>query len=96
MLKNLINLFFPQICEACKTPLQDNENSVCIACRHELPVTNFHFENNDAVKKLLYGRLELENATALLHFSKKGLVQELLHNLKYLIMSRLENFLAIG
>lgn len=83
MLKNIINLFFPQICEACKTPLRDNEKVVCITCRHELPVTNFHFENNDAVKKLLYGRVELENATALFHFSKQGLVQELLHNLKY-------------
>lgn len=83
MIKDLIQLFFPQICEACKLPLSDNENVVCITCRHKLPVTNFHFEDNDAVKKVLFGRVQLENATALLHFSKKGLVQELLHNLKY-------------
>lgn len=94
MFQNLINLFFPQICEACKIPLQDNEKSVCIACRHELPVTNFHFENNDAVKKLLYGRVELENATALLYFSKKGLVQELLHNLKYRGHEQIGKFLG--
>jgi ComF family protein len=48
-----------------------------------LPVTNFHFDNSDAVLKVLYGRVKLENATALLHFSKKGIVQQLLHNLKY-------------
>ena len=83
MFQNVVNLFFPQICEACKLPLKDNEHVVCIACRHELPITNFHFENNDAVKKILYGRVQLQHATALLHFSKKGLVQELLHNLKY-------------
>lgn len=94
MFQNLINLFFPQICEACKIPLQDNEKSVCITCRHELPVTNFHFENNDAVKKLLYGRVELENATALFHFSKKGLVQELLHNLKYRGHEQIGKFLG--
>lgn len=83
MLQNLINLFFPQICEACRFPLKDNEKVVCLNCRHELPVTNFHIENDDAVKNIVYGRVKLENATALLHFSKKGLVQELLHNLKY-------------
>ncbi|WP_299116219.1 ComF family protein [uncultured Winogradskyella sp.] len=94
MFQNLINLFFPQICEACKTPLQNNEKVICINCRHELPVTNFHFENNDAVKKIVYGRVELENATSLLHFSKKGLVQELLHNLKYRGHEQIGKFLG--
>ena len=84
MLKNLINLFFPPICEACKLPLTDGVAVVCINCRHDLPVTNFHFNTNEnKVEKLLYGRAQLENATALLYFSKKGLVQELMHNLKY-------------
>ena len=35
------------------------------------------------LKKFLYGRIQLEQATALLHFSKQSLVQELMHNLKY-------------
>ncbi len=83
MIKNLINLFFPPVCEACDNALQDNESSICITCRHELPVTNFHFDNCENVKKVLYGRVQLENATALLYFSKKGKVQQILHNLKY-------------
>ena len=32
---------------------------------------------------MLYGRVQLEQATSLLHFSKKGIVQQLMHNLKY-------------
>lgn len=83
MIKNLLNLFFPLVCESCNGILGDNEHVVCISCRHHLPVTNFHFENSEAVKKTLYGRVKLENATALFHFSKKGRVQQLLHNLKY-------------
>ncbi|WP_165764730.1 ComF family protein [Winogradskyella aurantia] len=83
MVKNLLNLFFPKICEACDNVLKDNELVICLKCRHELPITNFHFDNPEAVKKVLYGRVKLVNATALLHFSKKGLVQQLLHNLKY-------------
>lgn len=83
MFKDLINLFFPPVCEACKSLLDDNEIVICTTCRHDLPVTEFHYNNDEAIKKMLYGRVKLEQATALLHFSKKGLVQELLHNLKY-------------
>jgi ComF family protein len=48
-----------------------------------LPVTNYHFDNNNTVEKVFYGRIKLEQATALLRFEKKGIVQQLLHNLKY-------------
>lgn len=83
MIKNLINIFFPQVCYGCNSFLSDNEKYVCTSCRHELPVTNFHFDNKEAVKKVLYGRVKLEHATALLRFEKKGIVQQLLHKLKY-------------
>ena len=82
-MKNLLNLFFPKVCEACNNVLSDNEVVLCTSCRHHLPVTNFHFDNAEDVKKVLYGRVKLENASALLHFSKKGIVQQILHNLKY-------------
>ena len=83
MIKNLLNLFFPKICYACSKLLLDNEKDICTLCRHNLPITNYHFENSEAVKKVLYGRVKLEQATALLRFEKKGIVQQLLHNLKY-------------
>jgi ComF family protein len=61
----------------------DNEVYICTNCRHDLPLTNFHFEDPDQVKKVFYGRVKLENATSLLRFQKKGIVQQLMHNLKY-------------
>ncbi len=79
----MLNLFFPKVCEACSNALLDNQLVICVNCRHHLPVTNFHFDNSEVVKKVVYGRVKLENATALLHFSKKGIVQQILHNLKY-------------
>lgn len=94
MIKNLLNLFFPLVCETCNGILGDNEQVICISCRHHLPVTSFHFENSEAVKKTLYGRVKLENATALLHFSKKGMVQHLLHNLKYKGHEQIGSFLG--
>ena len=82
-LQSIINLFFPKVCYACLNLLNDNADTICIDCRHDLPVTNFHFDDNDAVKKVLYGRAKVENGTALFRFEKKGLVQQLIHGLKY-------------
>lgn len=83
MLKSIVNLFFPKVCYACHNLLNDNIDTICLDCRHDLPVTNFHFDDNDAVKKVLYGRAEVENGTSLFRFEKKGNVQRLIHNLKY-------------
>jgi len=83
MIKNLLNLFFPEVCKACSNHLSDNELQICTNCRHNLPLTDFHDDKENAVHKILYGRVKLEHATALLHFSKKGIVQQLMHNLKY-------------
>jgi len=90
----LLNLFFPVVCEACNNVLGDNEVVICTSCRHQLPVTNFHFNDPESVKKIVYGRVRLENATSLLHFSKKGIVQQILHNLKYRGHEQIGGFLG--
>ncbi|WP_396183300.1 ComF family protein [Flavobacterium sp.] len=83
MLKDLLNLFFPKVCLACKEHLLANENIVCTTCRHHFPLT-LHCENqNNEIIRKFYGRLTLEHASALLYFHKNGIVQELIHNLKY-------------
>lgn len=83
MLKNLLNLFFPKICSGCSYLLLENENTICVTCRHDLPLKNdLLLEQNDAFKKF-YGRLDLEHASSMLAYHKKGIVQKLIHNLKY-------------
>lgn len=94
MIKNLLNLFFPKICSACNSQLSDNEIQICTNCRYELPLTNFHDDPENMVHKRLYGRVQLEQATALLHFSKKGIVQGLMHNLKYRGQESIGQFLG--
>jgi len=83
MLEPIINLFFPKVCFACSNQLEDNENEVCTICRHNLPITNFHFNNDNTMLKVFYGRVKINHATALLRFEKSGIVQQLIHNLKY-------------
>lgn len=94
MLQSLLDLFFPPSCKSCSGHLQSSEYFICTECRHHLPLTNYHKHNDDAIKKLFYGRLNLENATSLFHFEKKGGVQQLMHNLKYRGDQKISAFLG--
>jgi ComF family protein len=83
MFKSLLHLFFPPVCAGCKTVLVANENVICTKCRHEIPLTQNHLNSeNEAIKKF-YGRIPVEHVSALVYFHKKGIVQELIHCLKY-------------
>jgi ComF family protein len=81
--KDIFHLFFPDICFCCDKVLTTNEKSICITCRHELPETNYTFQKDNPLEKIFYGRTKIEAATSLLFFHKKGIVQKLIHNLKY-------------
>lgn len=83
MINYLINLFFPKVCSGCHSLLLQNETVFCTSCRHEMPLTQYHLDpKNEAVKKF-YGKIDIQFASAFLYFNKKGMVQELIHNLKY-------------
>lgn len=80
---DLLNLFFPKTCACCSNNLLQNEQVICTLCRQKLPFTNAHLQNENAVKKVFYGRVRIENAISLLVFEKKGITQRLMHDLKY-------------
>ncbi|MFC5681926.1 ComF family protein [Flavobacterium sp. MAHUQ-51] len=83
MLQSILNLFFPKTCMGCDSLLTQNEIVICSICRHHIPLTNHHlWKENEAFKKF-YGRIPVEHASAFLYFHKKGIVQKLIHNLKY-------------
>ena len=83
MFKSIINLFFPPVCSGCHSLLISNENVICTLCRHNLPLTNHHINPENEAFKKFYGRIPIEYTSALFYFHKKGIVQELIHNLKY-------------
>ncbi len=83
MFQSVLNLFFPKACAGCNSILLSDEKVICTSCRHEIPLTNHHKTiNNEAFNKF-YGRIDLEFAAAMLYFHKKGIVQEMIHKLKY-------------
>ncbi|MFD1294903.1 ComF family protein [Lutibacter holmesii] len=82
-LKNIYELFYPELCLCCNKALTTNETVICLQCRHDLPLTNFTVEKDNLIEKSFYGRTQIEAATALFYFFKKGNIQNLLHHLKY-------------
>ena len=83
MFKGLLNLFFPKSCAGCHSFLLSDEIVICTSCRHEIPLTNHHKTINNETFQKFYGKLPVEFASSLFYFHKKGIVQEMIHKLKY-------------
>ncbi|MDR1624296.1 MAG: ComF family protein [Tannerellaceae bacterium] len=83
ILINFIHLFFPQLCVLCKTPLIQGEKQICLDCLCDLPLTNFHTDENNPVFRLFIGKADIVNATAWLRYEKGTKVQKLIHSFKY-------------
>lgn len=80
---DFIALIFPELCQACAKSLYRNEDVICANCLYHLPYTDFHLNLQNIVAQQFWGKLPIEAASALLYFSKGGLVQNLMHQLKY-------------
>lgn len=79
MINDLFDLLFPRICAGCDQPLVIGEIHLCTICRHALP---YHTEQ-EVLKNKFANRLQLERVYALLKFNSGGIVQRLLHEIKY-------------
>ena len=83
MIQSIINLFFPKACAGCNSFLLKDEIVICTSCRHDIPLTNHHLSKSNDVFSKFYGRIPIEFASSLMYFHKKGIVQEMIHKLKY-------------
>ncbi|NNC70172.1 MAG: ComF family protein [Flavobacteriaceae bacterium] len=81
--KDLYYLFFPTICQNCEEPLVQNEDLICIKCRFDLPLAEMTDHSGNDVENVFYGRVPIDFGTALLRYNRKGVVQKLIHQLKY-------------
>jgi len=79
----IIDLMYPHLCLACDSLLSAGEDCICLACRMQLPKTDYHTFFDNPVAKHFMGKFPFEGATAMFHFNKSGPIQKLLHHLKY-------------
>ncbi len=80
----LSHLFYPRLCEGCNKPLLQEEEVLCLNCNiYNLPRTAYHHIHDNQTFMRFAGRVNIEKATTLAYFTNEGLLQHLLHKLKY-------------
>lgn len=83
MIRDFVNLLFPQWCAGCLGPLVSGEESVCTFCRSELKISSTYKEKPNGIVSKFYGKIPVEHAFTMFQFSRKGVIQNLLHRIKY-------------
>lgn len=81
--KDFISLFYPEVCITCGEGLAEKEEFICTSCFYKLPRTEYHNNPANTLYKVFYGRAEIKAATAYCYYSKGGMVQDLVHEIKY-------------
>ena len=83
VLRDVLEFFYPRICNGCGQPLFKGENTICLNCHIQLPRTEFHFSPGNAIEQIFWGRLPILHASSFLYYRKSGITQRLVHGLKY-------------
>lgn len=78
-----LGLFFPDSCVVCGEPLLLAEENICLSCLLKLPRTNNFLEAENAAEKLLAGRFPFEHIATFCNFTKGGILQPIIHQIKY-------------
>lgn len=73
----------PPVCFGCSAQLSGGEELLCTVCRHDLPLTDYNYTDENPVDRVFYGRTPIKKAVSFLFFSKYGVVKNLIHHLKY-------------
>jgi len=82
-LDDFTHLLFPFNCYGCGRSLDNCEKAICTHCREALPRTKYWLQRGNAVEKLFWAKVPIESACAFLFFTKGGVAQALIHQLKY-------------
>src|SRR5580704_3355300 len=83
LLKDFISLFYPEVCITCGEGLAEKEEFLCTPCFYKLPKTDYHNHPDNVLHRIFYGRAEVQAAVAYCFFTKGGMVQDLVHEVKY-------------
>ncbi len=82
----------PRVCFGCNAQLSSGEHILCAVCRHEVPLTDHNYSDENAVDRIFYGRIPIKKAASFVYFSKNGAVKNLLHWLKYKNQEQISGF----
>ncbi|TLP73253.1 ComF family protein [Maribacter sp. ACAM166] len=67
---------------------------LCTSCRHQLPLTEYNFNDENAVDRIFYGRINIKKANSFMFFTDFGIVKNIIHYLKYKNQEEIGQFLG--
>jgi ComF family protein len=89
-------LIYPNLCLGClEKSIAKGKNNFCFTCHSELAYTNDHEKIDNDLMYHFYGRVPIQRGMALLWYSEGGVVQNMIHNLKYKGMKSIGNQLGV-
>ena len=91
---DVLNILYPRLCINCHTVLHETEEHLCHRCLSGLEFTGFDYQHNNPLYDRLSAIVNIERATALFLFDKSGIIQSLIHKLKYNNQPEIGDFFA--
>lgn len=82
-LRELRQLVYPSLCCHCGEPLVGDERDLCTTCLSQLTWTRHAASPANDVETRFVGRVPCQSAAALLYFHQGGVVQSVVHQIKY-------------
>ena len=79
----LFHLLYPHNCIGCGSDVINDKNFLCLECIADLPYTHYEMHAGNPVEKIFWGRIPVAAAMSEFYFSKKSIVQNFIHELKY-------------
>ncbi len=76
-------MIYPNICAGCGRVISGDDSVICVRCWANIPRTYQCDDKNNRTIKLFWGRINVVHAFTSFVYSKGGIVQRMIHELKY-------------
>lgn len=80
---DFLSLIYPNLCLGCDYPLPKGSKYICPKCHYNLPKTNTYKLQDHIFKDKFNGVVPIEHVLVYTYFIKNGIMQHVLHDLKY-------------
>ena len=93
-LKDIFYLFYPNLCVNCLVNLLQSEKYLCVACSNDLPIIDDNEHVNVTLLATFYGKVLINKVRCFMYYQKHGVVQKIIHELKYKNQPEIGVFIA--
>lgn len=91
---DLWSLIYPRVCEVCGTSLAHSEELMCLQCRADMPLCDFHRQPFNHIHQRLAGHVPIERAAGYFYYYRGSGYTRLIHAAKYGARPRIIRSLA--